>query len=90
MRTLNTHLEEVHAKEAGAGFHWYDLLTRWAVPWYLTFALALKVTKNTADYLKLKSVTIAPEALHGPIDAPQPEPTPQEEPPAPREEHPAV
>jgi hypothetical protein len=62
MRTLNTHLDEVRAMEEGARYHWYDLLTRWVVPLYLTLALALKVTKNGADYLKFRNDTIAPEA----------------------------
>jgi hypothetical protein len=53
MHTLDDLRTEVLAIEAQANVKWYDLLVRSAVPWFLTIALALRITKNSVDYLKV-------------------------------------
>jgi hypothetical protein len=54
MRKLDELRAEVLEVEKSANLRWYDFLLRSTVPWFLTIALALRITKNSVQYLKQK------------------------------------
>lgn len=57
MHKLDELRTEVHAIEAKTNLQWYDVLCRSVVPWFLTIALALKITKNSVQYRKVRNST---------------------------------